>query len=233
MENFPFEISHPSKEGFYEVSRWQSQTGLLDPSEMEDLLQSLPACHLVAVSEVLDKSEALLSVKDFLKIYSEDIEHLKSGKERDESKTRKYFSCNLTLSPTTHYAMEMRGGCLMKARAPVIQLQSHSFSFEREKKRFLTMNFGKNCIPWGIQFSYPQIFRDPKTKAIHQTYSSSAFPNTLLYKEIMRWFRNHTQPVPFLIEGEKKRATFRIGNRALDWAHLHPGLRNNLLEVTV
>ncbi len=111
------------------------------------------------------------------------------------------------------YAFEAREGkFLIYPRAPVIQVREHQFMWTSDH-RIQTMVYGKDSISWGLNFSYPQIFYDPKTKKIIEVLKEKGSPNTEAFRKLQKWVRDFTKPAQFLRAGKKINATFRIGKK--------------------
>jgi hypothetical protein len=212
-------ISHISKEGVLEGSKWISYQVLLDGLEMQDLFKHLMPCFLINVSQVITNQSGIFLLEDFFKLYHQYTETLAVTPEM-----RPFFSAHVTSSLDTHYAMEVKENTyLIKPLLPSLQLKICSFHFERETQKFHTMCFGKKEISWGLEFSYPALYRDPKTREIVQTLRSNTC-NLSLFKKAVAWIRQHTRPTPLLIDGKKIIAPFRIGR-------YRPDLRYHGIEI--
>lgn len=228
----PFRISSPIQEGLLQVSKWMKVQILLDQEEILDLFRKLDPFYLIAVSKPVKEQSALLAKNDFLQVYLEYIQSLKKGKVLQNSYFREYFSCAMTRSKEIFYAMPVsEERFLIKPVLPVVQMQMHQFLFSFTEKIFYPMVLGKKTVNWGIQFSYPQFYQDPKTKEILRVIKKDLFPNTELFALLMKWVRQCTIPTPFLIEEERINATIRIGKKCMSWIHLHPQLQELGIKV--
>ena len=68
------------------------------------------------------------------------------------------------------YALETAGGgLLVYPRYPVIYVREHQFAVTIDG-RIQSMVFGKDSLKWGLIFSYPQIFYDPREKKIVEVF---------------------------------------------------------------
>lgn len=198
-------------------SRWLLVPVLLDPSEMVALFAELGEFLIVDVSRVTAEGE--ISRGDFLNIYSDYVEGLKSG----EVQTSPWFSSCFT---TTMEAVEVRpvpdGRAVRRAAAPVIQLQPHTFAHSADDGKFRSMVRGPGAISWGIQFSYPQLFEDPTTREIVKV--DATFPNSTIFRTLQRWVRHHTRPTPFEVDGKRVNVPIRLGKVCFEWIDKHPQL---------
>jgi len=227
-----FRVSSPSQEGLLQVSKWIKVQILLDQEEIIDLFKKLEPFYLIAVSKPVKEQDALLAQNDFLQVYLKYIQLLKKGKITQNSYFRECFSCAMTRSKEVFYAMPVsEERLLIKPILPVIQMQMHQFLFSPTEKIFYPMVLGQKTISWGIQFSYPQFYQDPKTKEITRVIKKDLFPNTELFALLMKWIRQFTIPTPFLIEEERINATIRIGKKCMNWIHLHPQLQELGIKV--
>lgn len=227
-----FRISSPSQEGLLQVSKWIKVQILLDQEEIVDLLKKLEPFYLIAVSKPVKEQSALLSQNDFLQAHLKYIQSLKEGKVVQDSYFRECFSCAMTRSKEVFYAMPVsEERLLIKPILPIIQMQMHQFLFSSIERVFYPMVLGQKTVSWGIQFSYPQFYQDPKTKEITRVIQKNSFPNTELFALLMKWVRQFTIPTPFLIEEERINATIRIGKKCMSWIHLHPQLQELGIKV--
>lgn len=227
-----FRISCARQEGLLQVSKWIKVQLLLDQQEIVDLLKKLEPFYLVAVSKPVKEQNSLLEQKDFLEAYSGYIQALKKGRVAQDTQFKEYFSCAMTRSKELFYAMPVsEERFLIKPILPVIQMQMHQFLFSATEKMFYPMVFGQKTVSWGMQFSYPQFYQDPKTKEIMRVIKKELFPNTELFALLMKWVRQFTIPTPFLVEEKRINATIRIGKKCMSWIHLHPQLHELGLKV--
>ncbi|PWU15103.1 MAG: hypothetical protein C5B45_03195 [Chlamydiae bacterium] len=227
-----FRISSPSQEGLLQVSKWIKVQILLDQEEIVDLFKKLEPFYLIAVSKPVKKQSALLAQDDFLQVYLEYVQLLKKGKIVQDRHFRECFSCAMTRSKEVFYAMPVsEERFLIKPILPVIQMQMHQFLFSSMEKIFYPMVLGQKTVSWGLQFSYPQFYQDPKTKEIIRVIKKDLFPNTELFALLMKWVRQFTIPTPFLVEEERINATLRIGKKCMSWIHLHPQLQELGIKV--
>jgi len=227
-----FRVSSPSQEGLLQVSKWIKVQILLDQEEIVELFKKLDPFYFVTVSKPVKEQNALLAQKDFLQAYLEYIQSLKKGKVVQDSYLRECFSCAMTRSKEVFYAMPVsEERLLIKPVLPIIQMQMHQFLFSSMDKVFYPMVLGQKTVSWGIQFSYPQFYQDPKTKEIVRVIKKDLFPNTELFALLMKWVRQFTIPTPFLVEEERINATIRIGKKCMSWIHLHPQLQELGIKV--
>lgn len=227
-----FRVSSPSQEGLLQVSKWIKVQVLLDQEEIVELFKKLDPFYFITVSKPVKEQNALVSQNDFLQAYLEYIQSLKKGKVVQDGYLRECFSCAMTRSKEVFYAMPVsEERFLIKPVLPVIQMQMHQFLFSSMDKVFYPMVLGQKTVSWGIQFSYPQFYQDPKTKEIVRVIKKDLFPNTELFALLMKWVRQFTIPTPFLVEEERINATIRIGKKCMSWIHLHPQLQELGIKV--
>jgi hypothetical protein len=227
--SLPIDLSKPGSEGALQVSKSRKLPLLIDINEMEDLFASLGEVYLFDGSRPVSSEEMVVPIEIFLKAYASYIEGIKRGELVDERPLRPYFSAMLTLSPRLLYAMPLAGGkYLVKPRLPIIQLQRHHFLYT---DRFHSGVMGEGSITWGIQFSYPHLYLDPKTQAIGKVEKNGAFPNTELFSRLAKWVRANTIPTPFIVKGMQQNQPMRLGKHCLEWVNHHPTLKQKELYV--
>jgi hypothetical protein len=225
VSGFPFRISTPKIEGALQVSKWHKVQLLLDSSEMQELLSALKDVFFVVVSEPVIPQEAVISPDQFLKTYTRYVDLLKRGEIPLQEEFRRTFSCGIAEQLDPFYALSAGNGkFLVKPTKPIIQLQAHHFFYSKLDHQFHPMVFSQESISWGLQFSYPHLFQDPKTRQVVKVKNTPEFPNTALFTSLLRWIRNHSLPTPFEVEGVKTNSPIRIGKKSLSWIKSHPQL---------
>ncbi len=231
---FNIPLSTPEIEGRLQVSKWLKYQVLLDVDEMEDLLSALDPFSIYVVSEPVEEQKSCLEKSDFLNAYALYIAALKEGRTIDERPLRPYFSSIFSTSSSLLYALRLSPQkVLIKPLKPVLQLQLHHFFASELDGKFYPMALSDASTSWGIQFSYPQLYQDPKTQEIKKVTSTPDFPNTALFIKLVKWIRAHTMPTPFLFQGKKSYSPIRIGKQCLDWIENHPGLSERGIKVVV
>ena len=224
-----YRISHPKEEGTFQASKWFSYRVLLDEVEMQDLFAFLPAFDLYNVSEIVSPEEAIFSKEDFLSEYARSIQALKNGEVYTPPKA--LFSSALSATPDAFYAMDVKKGVILKILTPVIQLSLHHFTYAPENQSFHFMVHGRESIQWGLQFSYPQLYSNSIQGDVIEVMKERTYPNTELFRSLMKWMRNSSRPVPFLIDGQKKHVEARMGIQCFDWIEKHPQLKEKGLVI--
>jgi hypothetical protein len=218
-------ISTPAQEGVLRVSKWLKHQVLLSAQEMESLFLALSPFSIYVVSELVSSHNGLVSHAEFLEKYAGYVNTLKEGKVPDEAPLRRYFSAIFTETSDILYAMQTGPDkFLIKALKPVIQLQGHHFFFSRVDQKYHSMVLGKESVTWGLQFSYPQIYQDPKDHSFSKVVDSPYFPNTALFTRLAKWLRGNTMPTPLMAEGKRTNVPIRIGKQCLEWIDRHPHL---------
>jgi hypothetical protein len=232
MHSLPIQISSPKTEGILQVSKWIKIQVLLDLSEMQQLLQALGSIFFVVVSEPVAADEAVVLPQDFFKKYTDYVHLLKQGQAPNVDEFRRYFSCALSSSLETFYAIAAGNDkFLIKPKKPVVQLQTHHFFYSTLDGKFHPMVLSPESISWGLQLSYPQLFQDPVTRQIVKVTDSSDFPNTAMFSKLLKWMRSFTLPTPFEVEGVRINSPMRIGKQALAWIKNHPQLKQKGIQV--
>lgn|GEM_PF-296177 len=234
MECSSLRISSPKEEGVLQVSKWTKCQVLLDIEEMAELLDVLSPLHFCVVSEPVKKEEGVIASDVFLEQYKTYVSALKQGQLVDESLLRKFFSSAATSSTDVVYAISVGiDKYLIKPVKPVIQLQSHHFFYSKLDGKFHPMVLSTESVTWGVQFSYPQLFQDPKSHRIAKVTDSPEFPNTSVFARLLKWLRQHTLPTPFYVGEQRVNAPIRIGRSCLTWIHRHPQLKEKGIRVSL
>lgn len=225
MDSSSLRISSLEKEGMFHASKWLKHPLLIDLQEMQSLLEEIGDCFICHASGVVDKADAFVSKEKLLEVYSSYIEATREGLSVDEREMRRFFCNYFTYDLSCLYAVPVTGDrLLIKVAKPVVQMQFHHFFPSTMDGKFHSMVMTGDSVHWGVQFSFPQIFEDPKT---HQFFkvNEQDFSNTLLFKKIVRWLRFSTVPTPFIFEGVRTRVPFRIGKSCFSWIQNHSALK--------
>lgn len=232
MNPLSLKQSTPSIEGVFRASKWLKHPLLIDGAEMRSLFDYLKEFFIFNVSMPTTWSQLQISQEDFLEKYQQYIEELKRGCLPDESSLRAYFSSGFSLDSSILYALKISPEkFLIKPTKPIIQLQSHHFFVSNVDKKFHSMVHSSDSIPWGIQFSYPQLYQDPQTEDIVKVANSQNFPNTALFARLAKWVRNNTVATPFIFDEKQTNASMRLGKNCFSWINAHPGLRLRGIQV--
>lgn len=232
MSVIPLKASTIEREGDLHASKWLKHQFLLSKQEHADLFTSFEGFVMYQASGPVYESLALITRNQFLKQYSDYIDSIVSGREIDISQWRRFFCNYLTVDPEALYKIVLTDGrVIIKASRPTVQMQLHTFFPSDVDGKFHSMVMASDCIHFGLQISYPQIFEDPKTHQFSKTLDSSVFPNTSLFKHIVRYLRSHTVPTPLLFKGQRSVAPFRIGKECFPWINNHVGCIKKQLQV--
>lgn len=217
-----------------EASKWLKIQLLVDPDEMRELLFSLGEFFIYSPSGISPRGQGEMAHHAFLDKYADYVHELQKGHIPDEAKYRSAFSSVFTTFPEALYALPVGDHQqVIRIQKPVVQLQMHRMSYSPLDNKFHTMVFGTDSISWGLQFSYPQLYRDPESKKVEQVHDNENFPNTKLFKRIQKWVRQATIPTPFIIGDEKMNIPVRLGKKTRSWINHHPQLVNKGLKVDV
>lgn len=214
-----------------QTGKWLRLSILIDFDEMTSLLQALENFQIFLVSGVTIRGEGKLEQSEFLNCYYSYIEALKSGQLPTDSRIRSYFASAFTTTPEALYALYVGDNKqLVKISKPIIQLQSHQFSYSESEGKFRPNVWGPDSISWGIQFSYPQMYQDDLMQ-IKRIKDDCEFPNTSLFRHLQLWVRKNTVATPFLVNGRRICVPFRLGKRSFAWINNHPQLIAKGLQV--
>lgn len=219
-------------EGLLQVAKWIKVQVLLDSSEMQAFIEALDTPYFVCVSDPVCSENALLSSVSFMEIYRAYVDALKHGSVLQEESLRRAFSCALSKTLDAFYAVPLQDGrFLIKPCLPVVQMQAHHFFYSSLDGKFHPMALSVESISWGLQFSYPQLYQDPKTKQVVKVGDEALFVNTSLFSALMRWMRSYTMPTPFIVDGNRTNAPIRVGKKARVWVSSHPQLQAKGIRV--
>lgn len=205
------------------LAQWTPIRALLDIDEMHALCRHLPLFSLYQAGSVLPIGKGTLNLQQFLSAYAAYITALRAG-QLPPYKQLRHALCAFWSAETDSIAVHAVSETeqVLSPALPLIQLQPHAFCYSPYDHSFRCMVFGPTSIPWGLQWSYPQVYQDPKAKSIHKVAAEPNKPNTLLFRTLQRWMRHHTQPLQVSLQGKRTCLPIRIGPACLKWMHTHP-----------
>lgn len=193
-------------------SKWQKIHVLLDPIEMENLLEHLLPLAILNNSEVVPWGKIFLQIDAFMNTYQKYIDILqgkipkqKIGLSYALSEQIDNFRA-VTVAPDKY---------ICRAVQPDVHMQAHEFLLD-SGGQILPQVFSNEAISWGVQFSYPAIFQDSYTMEVFQT-TRKPFSGWQLFSSIRGWIRNHSVPLPINFQGKIIHTPIRIGREAATW----------------
>lgn len=223
-----------SQEQPLQASKWLKVPVLLDEQEMQQLFNDLGTIHLYLCGTVRSMDSGELRIDDFLKHYADYIENLKKGIAPLAASYQPWFCPAITREIDALYSIPVGNNQqLIRIAKPIVQMQALSIDYSPLDQTFRTMVYSTHSIPWGIQFSYPQLYKDGVTQQILSTRDFSDTPNSQLFHSIQRWMRQHTIPTPFYAEGKLQNVPVRLGKKCLSWIKNHPSLISKGISVRV
>ncbi len=215
-----------------EASKWLKVQALVDASEMQDLFHTLGDFKIYVTGTITPRGEGSIGHAKFLEAYKSYVEDLKNRRIPDEGVYRHLFSSVFTISPEFVNVMPIgEERQLIKVLRPVIQLQAHHLDYSIHDGKFRPMVFGIDSVTWGLQFSYPQLFKDSISNEVLTVTENENFPNTRLFHDLQRWIRRQTIPTPFIVENKKINVPMRLGKQCLSWINEHPQLKAKRLTI--
>lgn len=216
----------------YHASKWLSVGMLVDFEEMHDFLRVLGPFFIYPLGAVVPKGQDQIKKEDFLTVYQSYMEALKQGRVPEEGSFRSAFSCALSLKEDCLYALAVgEDRQLVRILKPVVQMQAHTLDYSPADGKFRSMVLGQDSILWGLQFSYPQLYEDPETRAPQKV--DSRYVNSALFRQIQKWIRENTIPTPFVVKGDVINVPMRLGKQCLAWINNHPHFLKKGLKVKV
>lgn len=211
----------------FQASKWQVTQALIDSNELEDLFSSLKKFWMVKNRGLLPKDQVFISLEEFKEAYVRYLSKIKRGEVSDEEVLTSIWSEDLSYL----WLYQMEGGKVMtRISKPVVQVVPFHFSFSKNDLKIYPMVFGKESIPWGLQFSYPQLYQDPDTHDVENALNSS-FVNAGLFKTLRSWMRAHTKMVSFEFESQSISSPMRLGLNCFTWIENHPSLIKHGLSL--
>lgn len=197
-------------------SKWQKVQVLLDPVEMENLLQHLSPLFMFNISEVIPFEKISLALDTFMNAYQKYINMLRGKIPKQKIVLTYALSqridnfCAIAVTPNQF---------ICRALQPEIHLQTYEFLLDSEGK-ILPQVFSQETIGWGIQFAYPAIFQDAHTMEAFPATRAS-FLGWKVFSCLRNWLRIHSMPLGVQIQGKNIYLPIRLGKKAADWIDEH------------
>jgi hypothetical protein len=220
-------ISTPDLEGVYQGSKFLKIQVLCDAQELEALFDLIEPFWLFPLTGLTDGMA--ISREKFLQTYNIWIEGLKKGKIPTDTELRSVLAAALTKDLDALWMQKVPNDkYLIKIAKPIVHAQAHYFTYSSIDEVFRPMTMGINSIFWGIQFSFPQVYQDPKTMALLEVEDSV---NADLFQSIRKWSREYTRATPFVVKDKRTNSPIRIGKNCFSWINNHPQLKESNISV--
>ena len=225
-------LSTPKEEGVMHASKWLTAAALLDAEEMRALFVHLGDFSIFVGSQPVSVEEGVLTRDAFLDLYAAYVEKVQQGVVVPPGPFRRAFSSFFTTESDLLYAFPVGGQrFLIKAIRPVLQLQAHHFYVSKVDAQVYSMVLSEQSVTWGIQFSYPALYQDPKTHQMIKTTGGDPLPNAALFFRLMQWMRRETVPLSLSFQGVRRNLSMRLGKKCLPWIAHHAQLGKQGVEV--
>lgn len=214
-----------------QASKWLQIQVLLEVKELEELLAELKEFYLFRNGVILEPIELEIFPSTLLNDYDFYIQSLKNQNMPNLADLKKKFTLILSHQKEAVFAFKIsEKEQILKAKDPIIQIQSHSMHYSQDDNKFRPMVFGSDSITWGLQFSFPQLYLDPESLEIKNALIDSN-TNSKLFKTLQKWVRINTLPTTFETPLGQTNTSLRLGKKCLNWIHLHPQLINKGIKV--
>lgn len=219
-------ISTPQQEGAFQAAKWLKLQALLDGDELALLLEALDPFWIVPLTPATSTEPAMQRAA-YVETYRNAIHRLQAG---DELHTFRDLPPTIWIrSPTSLWLQQIEGNrFLVRPQEPWVQVQLHQMTYSAEQKAFYPMSLAEEAIFWGLQFSFPGVYQEPRTLEFKEAKGGL---NWELFQILRRWIRENTVATPMHIEGEKMNLPIRIGKQCFAWIDSHPGLKRRALVV--
>lgn len=220
-------ISTLKQEGIYQGSKFLKHHILCETEDLKLLFDQLSPFSIYPLTNLSDGEE--IDQETFLISYKSWIEKLKTGKSPEDHELKKVLACVMTRDRNALWKQEIPGKrYLIKMCAPCVQVQAHTFTYSSLDGVFRPMTMGKNQIFWGLCFSFPQIYQEPKTMQLFEVEEGL---NSELFQTIKLWVRNTSRATPFIVNGERTNVPIRLGKSCFSWINSHPELKRQKITV--
>lgn len=220
-------ISTLQEEGIYQGSKFLKHFILCETEDLKVLFDKLDPFSIYPLTALSDGGG--IEKDQFLTSYQSWINGLKEGKIPNDAELKKVLACVITKEKESLWKQEIPGNrFLVKMRAPCVQVQAHFFTYSEVDGVFRPMTMGINQIFWGLCFSFPQIYQEPKTMHLCQVDEGA---NAKAFQTIKRWVRDTSRATPFVVNDKKTNVPIRLGKTCFSWINRHPQLKEQNIRV--
>lgn len=219
-------ISTPALEGPFQAAKWFKIQALIDGAELASIFEEKFEIYPLSGHHAL--ADLPMAKAKYLAAYTSWVELLKNGIAPKEEEFRPFAATMWAESEDNLWLQQIPGErYIVKPSAPFVQVQIHQMGYSDVDDVFRPMSLSQNSIFWGIQFSFPQVYQDPKTQQLLEAEESP------LFEKIRKWTRDISMPTPMLVAGKRVNIPIRLGKTCFPWINNHPGLKQKGLAVHV
>lgn len=218
-----------AKEPPMQVSKWLELQLLIDENDMKELFTELGEFQIYTAGVLCNKNEGIISKDQFLMQYQAYINALRNGLLPNEEAFRTLFSSVFSVDSSHLFQVEVPNERrIIRVEKPVLQLQMNKIVYTPLDGKFRAMSLSQGAIFWGLQFSYPQLYRKAGDAEVLKT---NQFPNSQLFRKLQHWMRQATIPTPFEVDGQCINVPMRLGRQCISWINRHPQLAAQNIAV--
>ncbi|PCI94021.1 hypothetical protein COB11_04430 [Candidatus Aerophobetes bacterium] len=225
-------LSTVQEEGLLRASKHQRVQVLMEASELRELFFHLGDFYVVESAKVKDPEQQVITKEDYLKRYALYIDHLKTKLDSPEKDILSPLSVCFSKVLDCFYMIDVGNNkALIKQKAPSVFVQPFSFHYDSESASIFTGVHTKDRIFWGLEFSFPQMYQDPKTFDTIEILKDKQNPNTQLFKKLQSSLRKNTKPTSLNFSGVSKAFPFKLSQNSLAWVQDYPKLKQFNIQI--
>ena len=188
-----------------QASRFISHSVLLSIEDLDQIL-TLLGCQVCNISKVVEKidykDELLSSYRDYVADFEKGDVFLPNY--------RANLACALTCELSCLNVQNLNDNRLIiRPILPIIQVGLFTFGISSEGK-LLSGALGASTRSYGLQFSFPALFRDPITGKNGNALKEGI--NAPMWKTLTKWIRNETHLLKIKHGHEMIASTLRASN---------------------
>lgn len=218
----------------FEVSRQQKIGFLYDTQDLKELSELFKDVYCIDLTRPGKPTDLIIKFSELLPSLENNIIRLKKNQVAPLSSTDQRL-LNSSLSSTTDAIAELKladSRSLLRPTLPLIQINPLRLYYNQELATIKSQVYGRDTIAWGIQLSYPQLFKDQESGDVISTLiPDSPLPNTALFKDAQKWMRRNTKICTFKSDNMTISSNVRITPRALEWVSYHSQLKEHNLYL--
>ncbi len=219
------------EEGSYRASKWLSFYCLFSDLELQSIIEKLEVLRVFNLSQVGNEKKLSLDKLDFFNFYKNYLEAMRLDQKEVLGEISKAMNLGVCFELEDYYKLSVGDNrFIIKNKAPIIQIHPFSFRYDRILHKFFDQAKSSDAIFFGLEFKFPQIYQDPKTSKVIEVYKEGIDINAKKFKILRRFIKDSSRPARFLIDGEKKVATFRVGLESKKIAKEQLSLKDNQIQ---
>ncbi len=190
-----------------QASKWLEIPMLLTPDDFLKMLVFLEGTILSPLGNLVNENELCIDPLELSKVYANVCQLAFENKLISRDLIKK-LSLRIICKKENLIACELaQGRFIVHEQVPAIKMQALFLNYSKEENKIRSRVLGANQIFWGVELSFPQIYQDPLTFKMKDSWNITE--ESKLFKSLQKWAREHTKPSKFQFDKVSQSTAFR------------------------